>query len=88
MNPSLNLEALGLPPVTLMIAEAAQRYGLFVRDYSPNVAFYAQDPTPTGSDPYEGTGGYFEGHYPRELLAGFPWRELQLLRMHLRSAES
>ena len=32
LNPNLNLAALHLPRLTLMIAEAAQRYGIFVRD--------------------------------------------------------
>ena len=83
LDPKLDLAALHLPRLTLMIAQAAQRYGLFVRDYSPNVAFYAQDPTPTGTDPYVGPTGYFEGRYPRELLAAFPWSHLELLEMKL-----
>jgi hypothetical protein len=86
LNPKLNLAALHLPRVTLMIAQAAQRYGLLVRDYAPNVTIYAQDPTPTGTNPYAGAGGYFEGKNPRELLASFPWKELQLLKMQLHAA--
>jgi hypothetical protein len=82
LDPNLDLAALHLPPSTLMIAQAAQRYGLFVRDYSPNVAFYAQAP-PAGTDPYAGLEGYFEGRYPREILASFPWSHLQLLQMQL-----
>ncbi|HEY2052363.1 MAG TPA: hypothetical protein VGH14_00335, partial [Solirubrobacterales bacterium] len=46
-------------------------------------SFYAQDPTPTGTDPYHGEGGFFEGQYPSRLLATFPWRHLELLRMSL-----
>lgn len=83
LDPTLNLAELHLPRVTLMIAEAAQRYGLFVRDYAPNVTFYAQDPTPTGTNPYAGPTGYFEGKQPRELLATFPWNRLQVLKMSL-----
>jgi hypothetical protein len=83
LDPSLDLGTLHLSRVGAMIAQAAQRYGLVVRDYSPNLAFYAQDPTPTGTDPYTGPSGYFEGKYPREVLAGFPWSHLQLLAMHL-----
>lgn len=85
LNPNLNLAALHLPRLTLMIAEAAQRYGIFVRDGAHDVTFQAQDPTPTGSDPYTGPDGYFEGKYPRELLAYFPWHELQVLKMELHS---
>jgi hypothetical protein len=66
-----------------MLAEAAQRYGIFVGDTSVNVAFYAQDPTPTGANRYTGTGGYFEGKTPAQLLAVFPWGRLQLLKMEL-----
>jgi hypothetical protein len=83
LNPNLNLAALHLPRVTLMIAEAAQRYGIFIRDRSKVVQFFAQDPIPTGTNPYKGRGGYFEGEYPSQLLASFPWSELQLLKMEL-----
>jgi hypothetical protein len=86
LDPKLDLAALHLPRLTLLIAEAAQRYGLFVRDYAPNVSFYAQDPTPTGTNPYGGPNGYFEGKSPRELLASFPWRHLQVLEMNLHSS--
>jgi hypothetical protein len=85
LDPSLKLGPLRLPRLTLMIAEAAQRYGIIVRDTGANVAFYAQDPTPTGANPYAGADGYFEGKSPQRLLASFPWRELQVLRMRLRS---
>jgi hypothetical protein len=84
LNPNLNLAALHLPRLTLMMAEAAQRYGIYVRDGSRQVtSFYAQDPTPTGTNPYAGPGGYFEGEYPNQLLASFPWSQLQLLKMEL-----
>jgi hypothetical protein len=86
LDPSLDLQSLHLPRLTLMLAEAAQRYGIYVRDTSPNIGFYAQDPTPTGSNPYTGPGGYFEGKSPTELLQSFPWSHLQVLRMELHSA--
>jgi hypothetical protein len=83
LNPKLNLASLHLPALTLMIAEAAQRYGIFIRDRTANVAFYAQDPTPGQKNPYAGPHGFFEGKYPDQLLATFPWSELQLLKMDL-----
>jgi hypothetical protein len=83
LDPSLNLASLKLPRFTLMLAEAAQRYGIFVRDTAANVAFYGQDPTPTGTNPYSGSHGYFEGKSPQQLLAAFPWSYLQLLKMEL-----
>jgi hypothetical protein len=83
LDPSLDLAALHLPRLTLMIAEAAQRYGIVIRDGAGNVVFYAQDPTPTGTEPYAGPHGYFEGKTPGQLLASFPWSHLQLLKMDL-----
>jgi hypothetical protein len=88
LDPSLNLAALHLPRLTLMIAEAAQRYGIFVTDGSSDVEFYAQDPTPTGTNPYPGPSGYFEGKHPNQLLASFPWNHLELLKMELHSKKS
>ncbi len=86
LDPSLDLAALHLPRLTLMIAEAAQRYGIFVRDEAGNVVFYAQDPIPTGVEPYTGPHGYFEGKTTGQLLASFPWSHLQLLKMNLHSS--
>jgi len=80
LDPNLNLATLHLPKLTLMIAEAAQRYGIFITDKGGNVAFYAQDPIPTASNPYAGPNGYFQGKYPNQLLATFPWNNLQLLK--------
>jgi hypothetical protein len=83
LDPNLDLASLKLPRFTLMMAEAAQKYGIFIRDTAGNVAFYAQDPTPTGTNPYFGTTGYFEGKTAQQLLAVFPWTHLQLLKMEL-----
>jgi hypothetical protein len=84
LNPNLNLASLHLPPLTRMIAEAAQRYGIYVRDRGANVQFFAQDPTPTGKNPYSGQTGYFEGKSPPALLAAFPWSQLEVVQMELR----
>jgi hypothetical protein len=85
LDPNLDLATLHLPRLTLIIAEAAQRYGIVVRDKGAEVAFYAQDPIPTGTEPYTGPRGYFEGKSPRYLLESFPWSHLQLLKMELHS---
>ncbi|HEY1449694.1 MAG TPA: hypothetical protein VGF47_01975 [Solirubrobacteraceae bacterium] len=79
LDPTLDLRALHLPRLSLMLAEAAQRYGVYVRDRSPNVGFYGQDPTPTGVNPYAGPTGYLEGRTPKEVLTSFPLASLQLL---------
>ena len=83
LDPRLDLAGLHLRPLALMIATAAQRYGIFVRDCSPDIGFYAQDPTPTGADPYTGPSGYFEGRTPAKILEEFPWSHLELLSMQL-----
>jgi hypothetical protein len=85
LDPRLDIRSLGLPRITRMIARAAQRYGIVVRDKGGAVTFYAEDPAPTGHNPYAGPDGWFEGRYPSELLARFPWERLRLLRMDLRS---
>jgi hypothetical protein len=79
LDPNLDLSSLHLPQLTLEIAEAAQKYGIFVRDKAGNVAFNAQDPVTLGYNPYTGPEGFFEGSYPRQLLSAFPWRSLELL---------
>jgi hypothetical protein len=86
LDPSLELWKLHLPPLTLMLARAAKRYGIFVRDVAGNVTFYAQDPATTGGNPYAGPNGFFEGTYPARLLSAFPWTHLQLLQMQLTSS--
>lgn len=86
LEPSLDLASLHLPHLTLMLAEAAQRYGIYVGAGSGVVNFYGQDPIPTGTEPYGGSSGFFEGKSSKQLLASFPWSHLQLLKMELHSS--
>jgi hypothetical protein len=79
LNPNLNIDALHLPPLTRMMALAAQRYGIIVRDQAGSISFYGQDPTPTGTDPYSGPHGLFDGLAPDKLLQAFPWSQLQVV---------
>ncbi|MGA2455496.1 MAG: hypothetical protein ABSG93_18465 [Solirubrobacteraceae bacterium] len=88
LNPAVNLAQLHLPRLTLMIAQAARRYGIFVRDKGANVQFFAQDPIPTGTDPFTGAGGYFEAKSPSELLASFPWSDLEVLQLKLNKTKA
>jgi hypothetical protein len=84
LDPGLDINSLGLPPMARAMAEAAQRYGMVVRDRTHEaVGFYGEDPTPTGSDPYEGEGGFFGGQSPSALLERFPWDRLQVVKMSL-----
>jgi hypothetical protein len=53
---------------------------MVVRDTGGAIAFFAEDPTPTGTNPYEGPGGWYENRYPSQILEGFPYQHLQVLR--------
>jgi hypothetical protein len=86
LDPRLNLGRLQLPRVTLMLARAAQRYGLFVRDQGANVAFYAQQPSTPGSDPYYGAHGLFGGQNPKQITQAFPWSHLEAVSAPLHGA--
>lgn len=79
LDPNLNVKALHLPPITQEIALAAQRYGMIVRDQSGAVSLYAEDPTRTGSDPYAGPHGLFDGLAPNVILRAFPWSHLHVV---------
>ncbi len=83
LDPDLEIDTLGLHPVTAAIARAAQRYGLVVRDKSTTVALYAEDPTRYARDPYlELLAPYYPGQVNR-LLDDFPWHKLRLLKLRL-----
>ena len=50
LNPQLNIPAMHLPKIVEMIALAAQRYGIIVRDQSDaDIGFFAEDPTQYGA---------------------------------------
>jgi hypothetical protein len=81
LDPALDIDALGLPPAVATLARAAQRYGIYVRDQSGAVSFYAQSTVSLAADPYP---ALFGGQAPYDLLRSFPWRHLQLVKMELR----
>jgi hypothetical protein len=61
LNPNLDIAAMHLPKIVEMIALAAQRYGIVVRDQShADIGFFAEDPWPysrggrLAPDPYYG----------------------------------
>lgn len=84
LDPSLDLDALDLPPMIRMMAEAVQRYGMVLRDKAGVVVFYGEDPSPTAGDPWRGAAGHFGGQYPNRLLERFPWSRLQALKTRMR----
>ncbi|MGZ4178090.1 MAG: hypothetical protein ACXVUX_17910 [Solirubrobacteraceae bacterium] len=81
LDPQVDVHSLGLPRVAEMIALAAQRYGMVVRDQThKGISLFAEDPGGQQPDPYD---RLFAHQTPLELLAKFPWDRLQVLRMHL-----
>ena len=61
-----------MSPFVRAMAVAAQRYGIVVRDGAGAVTFYAEDPTPTGSNPFIGRTGSSAGATSSHALRGVP----------------
>jgi hypothetical protein len=81
LDPTVDIAELQLPRLTRMIARAAQRYGLVVRDQTGHgISLFGENPSQFPGSPYR---RYFRGRTPQELLADFPWERLQVLEMHL-----
>jgi hypothetical protein len=77
LDPTLNIASLNLPPIDRMLAQAAQTYGIVVRDQAGSVAFYGQDPVSLPSNPWPAA---FGNQYPNQVLALFPWSHLEALQ--------
>ena len=81
LDPAVDIASLNLPRPTRILAEAVQRHGMIVRDHSGVVALYGEDPGPSGAQGvYD---AFYGGLTPQEVLAAFPWDDLQLLKMSL-----
>jgi hypothetical protein len=78
VDPALDIASLNLPPLTRMLAMAAQRYGIVIRDTSGVVDFYGEDPAPTGTNPWR---TIINNRPVWQLMSLFPWAHLQALRM-------
>jgi hypothetical protein len=77
LDPSLDLSQITMTPMVRMIAVAAQRYGIIVRDRTgADEVFNVEDPQPDRPSPLE---ALLKGKYPSEALAVFPWASLQIL---------
>jgi len=82
LDPRLNLAKLKMPPLTRMIALAAQRYGIIIRDQAGVMSFIQQDPT--GDSSFLALGPTLTGGlYASQLLASFPWSHLQVMKMDI-----
>ena len=76
LDPELDVDALDVPPMTRVIARAAQRYGLVVNNQGGAVSFHAEDVTRMGHDPYL---PLLDGLTPAHIAHAFPWEHLQAL---------
>jgi hypothetical protein len=74
---TLDIAALNLPKIVRMLAYAAQKYGIVVRDMAGAVTFYGEDPLSMPTNPWPAA---FGNHYPNQVLALFPWSSLQALQ--------
>lgn len=77
LDPTLDIGALNLPPLTRMIAEAVQRYGMVLRDGTHTaVGFYGEQPKPGDENPYPSA---LAGLTMTQAMEKFPWSYLQAL---------
>jgi len=84
LDPQLDIDKLNLPPMTRMMAQAAQRYGIIVRDQTGHaISFFAENPAQYRTNPYTGSTGFYRGSSPNPVTEAFPWQYLQLLKMDL-----
>ncbi|MEA2286263.1 MAG: hypothetical protein QOJ21_2306, partial [Solirubrobacteraceae bacterium] len=81
LDPTLNLNTLNLPPFVRTIADAAQRYGIILRDQAGAVTFYAEQPVSAKTDPYPAIFGHKDVMSQMKL---FPWARLQTLKTDMR----
>jgi hypothetical protein len=90
LDPRVDVSKLRLTRVGRMLALAAQRFGMVVRDKTWGT-FQIDFETPPGAasrgdddrPPYTGPGGLWGGIPPSAVMENFPWRSLQLLDMKL-----
>jgi hypothetical protein len=74
LDPTLNIPSLHLPALDRMIAQAAQTYGIIVRDKAGAVSFYGQDPKTMATNPWPQA---FSNQYPNTYLSWLPWNHMQ-----------
>ncbi len=93
---SLDLDRIAMDPYARMLARAAQRHGIVVRDTAGAVVLYAENPLASGADdPYHNLGGIFrcpegkavEACWSYSRLRGFPWDRLEAIKASLTPAE-
>jgi hypothetical protein len=86
LDPTVNVDDLGLPKLGRMIARAAQRYGIVVRDQTHHGISLWAEVSSGDSKRHNSFGRLLRGRSPGEILANFPWDRLQVLKMTLCTA--
>jgi len=78
VDPSFDVDKMAAGNAVKAMVRAAQRYGMIVRDQSGCVTFYAEDPTPWGTNPYATLFGtrWLDGSH---ALKAFPWSRVQVV---------
>jgi hypothetical protein len=86
LDPRVDIDSLNLPPMTRMMAKAAQTYGMIVRDQTGHaISFFAENPAQYPTNPYTSPGGFFGGPDPTAVMKAFPWQYVQLVKMSVRT---
>jgi hypothetical protein len=91
---NVDLDQIEMDPYARMLARAAQKYGIVVRDTAGAVVLYAENPLSSGTrHPYFGIGGILHCRTGRaepacyadsnNRLSGFPWDKLEAVRTEL-----
>jgi hypothetical protein len=75
LDPSVNIDSLGLPAWQKTIARALQNYGAYLRDNSGSLAILAEDSVSRGYDAWA-TAGLPSGN---PSIAGLPWDKFRVL---------
>jgi hypothetical protein len=78
LNPAIDLAKIPMTPLVRMIAEAAQNYGIVLRDQtgSSTTTFYTQQLSNTDQELFsQGLDGESAG----QALQAFPWQDLEVL---------
>lgn len=76
LDPSVNIDSLGLSSAGRTIARAAQTYGVIVWNSGPTVGFTAENPS---SSTNRGLPDPYNGAINSTTLNNFPWDKLQAL---------
>jgi hypothetical protein len=83
LDPKLDLDSQHLPPMTMLLAKAAQRYGIYVTERTNYmVGLGVESPAPYGL-PGNAYRRFFGDRSANEILNAFPWKRLQLMPLRL-----